>query len=234
MLFKTKKRERIKLDDRIKKDVDFYFDDSQWTIRYAVADKDRKASGRKVLISPEALTRAFKKEHLITANLSKKKTGNRSSFRGFDLDSSRCEVDYSQYYGSPHYWGGEECWGNYPRMIGGPILTNIYNKDLEKKSDTHLRSISEVATYQVHATDGEIGHVEDFIIKDKTWEIQYLIVRINNIKAEKKVLISPSWIERVSRVDKEVYVNHNRQEVVSAAEYTDAVMLKGDHELSRY
>ncbi len=30
--------------------------------------------------------------------------------------------------------------------------------------------------YDIQAADGEIGHVEDFIIDDETWSIRYLII----------------------------------------------------------
>ena len=39
--------------------------------------------------------------------------------------------------------------------------------------------------------DGEIGHVEDFIIDDETWAIRYLIIDTRNWWPGKKVLISP-------------------------------------------
>ena len=52
--------------------------------------------------------------------------------------------------------------------------------------------------HHIQATDGEIGHVEDFIIDDETWAIRYLIVDTQNWWPGKKVLVSPQWIERVS------------------------------------
>ena len=30
--------------------------------------------------------------------------------------------------------------------------------------------------YHIEATDGDIGHVEDFIIDGETWEIRYMVV----------------------------------------------------------
>jgi hypothetical protein len=64
--------------------------------------------------------------------------------------------------------------------------------------DPHLRSTDEVTGYHLVALDGEIGHVDDFIIDDETWAIRYLVVATRNWWPGKKVLISPKWIESVS------------------------------------
>jgi hypothetical protein len=39
----------------------------------------------------------------------------------------------------------------------------------------HLRSTQEVTGYDIHATDGDIGEVEDFIIDDVSWKIHFLM-----------------------------------------------------------
>ena len=57
--------------------------------------------------------------------------------------------------------------------------------------DPHLRSIEAVTGYHIHASDGEIGHVEDFLIEDADWSIRYLVVDTKNWWPGKKVLISP-------------------------------------------
>ena len=45
-----------------------------------------------------------------------------------------------------------------------------------KAWDRHLRSSHAVTGYHLQALDGEIGHVEDFVIDDETWAIHYLVV----------------------------------------------------------
>ncbi|MFT5905957.1 MAG: hypothetical protein ACI9E1_001562 [Cryomorphaceae bacterium] len=237
MLFKTTKRDCSKLnsqDTQIGKTADFYFDDQQWTIRYFVAGMGADHTGRMILISPFALDEEFKNEHLIASDLTPKHIKVSPSIDSEKSVTHHCEVDYSQYYGSAHYWGGAGCWGKYPAMIGGTIHTNCDDEVQEETADTHLRSINEVATYRIQATDGEIGHVEDFIIDDKTWTILYMIVNIRKRRSGKKVLISPSKIERVSWADSEVFLNLTREDIRSAPEYTDKASLNRDYDLSRY
>lgn len=46
--------------------------------------------------------------------------------------------------------------------------------------DPHLRSVAEVAGYHVHASDGDIGHVEDLLVEETGWGIRYLIIDTRN------------------------------------------------------
>ncbi len=45
----------------------------------------------------------------------------------------------------------------------------------ERQDDPHLRSTRQVTGYHIHATDGEIGHVEDFIVDDEIWAVRFLV-----------------------------------------------------------
>ena len=61
--------------------------------------------------------------------------------------------------------------------------------------DPRLRSANEVINYRIGATDGEIGHVEDFIVDDETWAIRYMVIDTRNWLPGRKVLVAPQWIE---------------------------------------
>ena len=52
----------------------------------------------------------------------------------------------------------------------------------------------------------KIGHVENFIVDHHTWAIRYIEVDTRNWWFGKKVLVSPHWIERVSRTDSKASV----------------------------
>ena len=82
-----------------------------------------------------------------------------------------------------------------------------------------MRSTHDVSGYHIHATDGEIGHVDDFMIDDETWAIRYLIVDTRNWWPGKRVLVSPQWIDRVSWSDSKVFVNLSREAIRQSPEY---------------
>jgi sporulation protein YlmC with PRC-barrel domain len=96
--------------------------------------------------------------------------------------------------------------------------------------DPHLRSTHEVSGYNIDASDGEIGHVEDVIIDDETWAIRYLIVDTRDWWPGKQVLVSPQWIERVGWSESTVFINLPRQSIKRSPEYTPLSLLTRDHE----
>jgi len=67
--------------------------------------------------------------------------------------------------------------------------------------DPHLRSINAVTGYHVHATDGAIGHVEDMLIDDQSWLINYLIIDTSNWWIGQHVLISPFAVKEINCSD---------------------------------
>jgi hypothetical protein len=40
-------------------------------------------------------------------------------------------------------------------------------------------------------SDQEIGHVEEFIVDDESWEVRYLVIDTSNWWIGKKVLVAP-------------------------------------------
>jgi hypothetical protein len=91
-----------------------------------------------------------------------------------------------------------------------------------------------VTGYNLLALDGEIGHVDDFIIDDETWTIRYLIVATRNWWPGRKVLISPKWIQNVSWEEREVAIDLSREAIKAAPEYTDESLLTRDYERFLY
>ena len=70
-----------------------------------------------------------------------------------------------------------------------------------------LRSLDEMRGFSIQATDGEIGHVEDFYFDDMTWTIRYLVVDTGPWLFGREVLVSPvamgnpDWDDQVLPVD---------------------------------
>lgn len=232
MLIKAKTLNGYKLDcidGEIGKVKQFYFDDQHWAIRYLVVDTGDWLMERQVLISPYALISAIKEEQHITVDLTKKQIEDSPSLNSDKPVSQQFEVDYYGYFGWPMYWSGAYMWGPYPH------IERDHNKwkgssPSEKSWDPHLRSTHDVSGYPIQATDGELGHVEDFIIDDETWAIRYLVIDTRNWWPGKKVLVSPRWIERVSWGESKVFVNLSREAIKRSPEYTDQSLLNREYE----
>lgn len=217
------------LDGEIGKAREFYFDDRYWTVRYLVADTGGWLLGRQVLISPYALVGALHEQERVEVNLTKKQIEDSPALDTDKPVSRQFEESYYGYYGWPVYWGGMDAWGYSPYLLRDPEEW-VRPAVKEKAWDPHLRSTHEVTGYHIEASDGEIGHVEDFVIDDVSWSIRYLIVDTKNWWPGKKVLISPDWIERVSWTDKKVYLNLSRQAVETSPELQAESLPDRDYE----
>ncbi len=217
------------LDGDIGKAKQFYFDDQHWTVRYLVADTGHWLTGRQVLLSPYALAAVKKDEKHIVVNLTQKQIEDSPALDSDKPVSLQFEEAYYGYYGWPMYWGGSDMWGSYPYIVRDrEAWTSLVQK--QKAWDPHLRSTHEVRGYHIQATDGELGHVSDFIVDDETWAIRYLVIDTLNWWPGKKVLASPQWIERVSWDDSKVFVTLTRDEIKRSPEYTDWSLLTREFE----
>jgi uncharacterized protein YrrD len=217
------------LDGEIGKVKDFFFDDRHWAIRYLVADTGDWLTGNQVLISPHALIAVVKNKQQIAINLTKKQIEDSPSLDNDKLVSRQFEDAYYGYYGWPIYWSGPYMWG-YSPYIATDREKQREAAQAEKAWDPHLHGTHDVSGYHIQAADGEIGHVEDFIIDDQTWAIRYLIIDTRNWWPGKRVLLAPQWIERVSWDEAKVFVNLSREAIRQSPEYTEESMLTRDYE----
>jgi uncharacterized protein YrrD len=217
------------LDGEIGKVKEFYFDDRHWTVRYLVADTGTWLTGRQVLISPYALGAVNHEYENIAVDLIKKQIEDSPPLGSDKPVSRQFEETYYGYYGMPMYWGGPYMWGPYPYPVHDREKWRESTIG-DKAWDPHLRSTHDVSGHHIQAADGEIGHVEDFIIDDETWAIRYLIIDTRNWWPGKKVLVSPQWIERVSWSEFKVFVKLTRETIRQSPEYTDESLLTRDYE----
>jgi hypothetical protein len=104
----------------------------------------------------------------------------------------------------------------------------------QERNDPHLHSTSEVGEYYIHAIDGDIGHVEDFLVDEEAWAIRYLVVDTRNWWPGKKVLVSPEWISRVDWREAKVFVDMTREQIKNSPEYDPSAAVERDYESRLY
>jgi PRC-barrel domain len=236
MLIKAKTLVGYKLDSldgEIGRVKDFYFDDMHWTIRYMVAETGDWLSSRQVLISPFALVGVNKEERNVSIDLVKKQIEKSPSLDNDKPVSRQFEQAYYGYYGYPTYWGGPFSWGPYPSPMRDREQWKESNQS-KKGWDLHLRSTGDATGHHIQSLNGEIGHVEDFVIDDETWAIRYIIVDTHNWLPGKKVLVATQWIERVSWDERKVFVNLNRETIKESPDFTEESLLTRDYETRLY
>jgi len=214
---------------------EFYFDDTSFTVRHLIVDTGGWLGGRKVLISPMALRDIDWDGKRINAALTKAQVEASPAIDTERPVSRQHEIEYYGHFGYPYYWGGPYLWGDYayPFLPAGRVPDPEPERPWDgagKGDDPHLRSSAAVTGYHIAATDGEIGHVEDFLVDDATWAIRYMIVDTRNWWPGTQVLVSPRWIERVDWRDSMVSVGLTRAQIKESPEYDPSGAVARDYE----
>jgi uncharacterized protein YrrD len=232
MLKETKRMEGYALHARdgvIGQVKDFYFEDQDWHVRYLVVSTGSWLKGRNVLISPEVVHAPDWGMRVFPVELT---TDQVRSSPDVDTDkpvSRQHEMELRRYYGWPPYWGAAISGAGLAQPILEPApgafsedLATDGDRPLTRKGNPHLRSVNDTKGYHIEARDGEIGHVDDFLVEGETWRVWYLVVDTRNWWPGKKVLVSPAWIQSVRWDRSHVVVDLTRDAIKSSPEYDPA------------
>ena len=187
-------------DGRIGAVKDILFNQYGWCVCHIMIDLTDLIPGKCVVLPPDAFGQPEGKDTSFPVNLSCAELKNGPTL----------EIDETEYQKHADelclHHGWEPCW-RCPSV--GPEWEQYKNSEEEMQ----MRSSREVMLYDVEATDGSIGHVEDLILDDSEWIIRYVVVHTKNWLPGRKVLIAPSWISRIVWDEKKVQLSHIRQEV---------------------
>jgi uncharacterized protein YrrD len=221
-------------DGDIGKVVDVLFDDQTWRVRWLVVDAGSWLTGRKVLIHPSAVQHADYERRVLPAALTKAQVKDSPAFNQDRPVSRQMESSLYDYYAWDPVWGGS-IFGNGMMMQGfaSPYGAGLPMQDAaggdgaglavreppgaelirDNEGDPHLRSIDAVTGYHIHAKDGSIGHVSDFLVDDDIWGVKYLVVDTRNWWPGEHVLIAPYAVKDISWSDQQVVLDVSRDQV---------------------
>jgi hypothetical protein len=219
---------------------DFLFDDTNWLVRWLVVETGNWLSQRKILLPSSAMSHLDAKREECSIKLTMQQIKESPDIATDRPVSRQLESSaYSHYGYSPSwtsgygYMGGIGFMGGYGYMggMGGAMPISLASQRREEeiaeaqrnRDDVHLRSVEAVCWDHLHATDGEIGHVEDFLIDDADWSFRYLVVDTKNWWPGKKVLISPRSVKDVDWSDRLVHIDVDRQKVEAGPAYDASV-----------
>jgi sporulation protein YlmC with PRC-barrel domain len=79
-----------------------------------------------------------------------------------------------------------------------------------------LHKTSELRGYHLVAIDGEIGHVDDFLLDERGGTVQYLVVDTRNWIGGRSVLIAAAAIARIDSPGKKIQVSLTRDAITRA------------------
>ena len=211
---------------------DLYFDDQQWTVRYVVADTGSWITGRLVLIPSQAIgIGSLRQEgNRLPVTLTRKQIDDSPPIESDKPVSLQYEEEYYRYYGWSAYpgMGGMYGGGGMSGIAGFPVVPSMCQMPEEETNrrersnndgNPHLRSTQASGGYQIQTSDGNIGHVTDFVMDDESWAICHFVVKTGHWFAGKQIAISPKHIDRISFEESKVFVNVTKEAILEAPEY---------------
>ncbi len=215
-------------DGEIGRCQDFLFDDEHWTVRYIDVNTGRWLFGRRVLISPASVQMPDLANNRLPVDLSREQIESAPGLDDHQTVSRRHEAELARYYGQIPYWNGVGLWGlgAYPSDImqqqwktpdGAPAA------DTEEDDSEHLRSASEVTGYKIHAVDGELGAVEDFVVMMDDWSIAFAVLDTARWLPGRTVLLPTGWVTDIRWTDRAFSVGVSRAAIETAPELKEPI-----------
>ena len=198
--------------------TDCYFDDASFTVRFVVVETGGWLAGRRAPLA----------DRVRRGRLGAPADRDRAEQGPGGIESAHRHAEAGVEAARDHLlrplrlsarpWSGPYLWGASPYPSSAPgapagalALEHERRWNWEQgPHDPHLRSSAAVTGHHIQATDGDIGHVEDFLLDDRSWTIRFMVVDTTNWWAGEKVLIAPAWIERVDWDHSKVHVTVTR------------------------
>ena len=228
------------LDDELGTLADFYFEESRWAVRYLIVDTGTWLNRRYVPISPMAVRGPWNRAE-IQVHVTRDQVRESP-----EIDLSVLEREGEgrllNHYRHPHYWDSTGVWGVFdtpaalvstvtpPAADATPVAGNgLYRESAGRSTPAsdasvsseveRLRSTNESTGYHIHATDGEIGHVDDFLIGDNSWCVRYLLVDTSNWLGGKSVVVSTSAVRHIDRENGVLRVDVSREAILTSPSF---------------
>ena len=206
---------------------DVLMDDETWTVRYVAVDTGLWL-GRVVLASPIAIEWPDWQGRKIPLALTRAEIENSPDLLSRPRFTRDEEREFAAYYGYPFYWGGPHLWGWAERpgaMNATPPDGYIPPSALEADATgidaltTSIYNGKDIRGYHIHALDGEIGHVDDFIIDEASWSVRYLQIDTSNWIGGKTVLLATPWVQRIDPADGKIHVEVTKERIENSPQF---------------
>jgi hypothetical protein len=227
-------------DGKIGTVSDLLFEDVGWAVRWLVVDVGHWLTGRKILLPRSVLQQPDPALRRLAVKLTVQQVKD-----GPDVDteqpvSRQIEAKVDHYYSRAAHPAGSEL--PLSNAIAHPFVepmpfSQTWSSDPDSgdaepdaPGDPHLRSVAAVAGYHIHATDGEIGHVESFLVEDSDWRIRYLTVDTRNWWPGEKVMISPRSVKEIEWKDASIRVDIDREKIKGGPRYDPAITVDGAYD----
>ncbi|MCB8942993.1 MAG: PRC-barrel domain-containing protein [Ardenticatenaceae bacterium] len=229
-------------DGKLGKIEELYFDEETWAVRYLVVNVGNWLLRDYVLLSPTSVEDVDREAEVVRVALTKDQIENSPDINTHKPISREKEERLHAYFNWPPYWRAMPMVAAGAAPHGAPVapiapydLAPEEEKEMAAKGiQSSLRSTKEVSGYDVFANDGELGHVETFLVDTLRWIVRYVVVDTGTWLPGRKVLIAPMWVSGIRWADSEMYLKLTQREVETSPEYDPEQHLYRDYETRLY
>ncbi|WP_100404653.1 PRC-barrel domain-containing protein [Bacillus solitudinis] len=231
MKLKTKSLESYSMkatDGELGKIDDFYFSPNSFEIKYVVGDTRTWFFGGKVLLHPESFKEINIIENYISVNATKEQIKN-SPKPGEHGPTIGFERELNHYYGWSYFAGATNTYTARQPALGAVFLSRLNDttkenkSELEKDQETNLVSIDDIRGFEVHAKNGIVGKVSDFIVDQNNWFMPYLEIDVGGYFDFSHVLVPTESIKEVNTLDKTLSVTIEKEMIEKAPRSEPAI-----------
>ena len=212
-----------------------YFDDRNWAVRYLVVKAGGWLLSREVLLAPAAVVEINDAHRTMKVALTRDQIRRAPPIEAAKPLSREYEEAYFRHFQWSPYWEpGPTEWGGgvpYPETPPVPFDTTL---PADAPKNPHLRSSRELMGYDIQASNGTIGHVEDLVVDDETWSVRYLEVDTRNWLPGKKILLQTMRVDHLSWAERSVRVLLNTQAIESAPVYDPSKLITPAYEVQLF
>ena len=215
------------LDGHLGMVEDFYLEDASWIIRYVVVDTGGWLVGRQVLISPASVRRLDHVAMSLEVSLTKQQIEQSPGVDAHLTLSRAHEMSLAEYFDWPRYWDRPIFAELNPATRvehGQPATAPVTS------AQSCLRSVRDIIGYHIQASDGKIGHIDDFVVRDEDWMVRYLVADTRNWLPGRRVLVAPHWVKQIDWTQKLLWVDMPKSAIAQAPPYNPRAFRRTDYE----
>jgi hypothetical protein len=235
-------------DGRFGSVKDFLFDDARWRVRWLVVDTGIWLPGRKVLIHPSVIAplnfappaRSWQMMMMrmgpdlaLSVRVTKQQIEASPDVRADEPVSKQMESRVYDYYGWDSHWGASYFGTNTittplspPPLVAASAAAEATDAQTHPgDGDPHLRSVVAVDRYRIHATDGDIGHVEKFLADDGYWDIRSLVIATSKWWPGRQVRLAPDAVQAIDWQERHIRLKISRDQVKSSPPWDPVAMI---------
>jgi hypothetical protein len=162
---------------------------------------------RRLVIVPAAVAKPDWTKKVVSAHLTKDQL-----LESPDVDSQKPVSRQQQLALNEHFGWSENV---FDWFIPSALVPARREFPVHSHDDPHLRGALDLTGYRVFAADGYLGTLEDFVLEQASWHINYLIVKVGGWVYGHEQLISNLCVEAISWAHHRVSLVDCRSEFVT-------------------